>query len=59
MNYIFINKSLLEIRSGGRKWNISFYDYSSNMAGGGSVGVDYGECDYANYTVVGRVLNLQ
>ena len=28
--------------AGGRKWNISFYDYSSNMGSGG-VGADYGE----------------
>lgn len=36
------NIMMFDSRSGGRKWNISFYDYSSNM-GGGSVGADYGE----------------
>lgn len=37
------NIMMFDSRSaGGRKWNISFYDYSSNMGSGG-VGADYGE----------------
>ena len=36
------NIMMFDSRSGGRKWNISFYDYSANM-GSGSVGADYGE----------------
>lgn len=38
------NIMMFDSRAEGRKWNISFYDYSSNLAGV-DVGPDYGEWD--------------
>jgi hypothetical protein len=53
---------MYDIRAEGRKWNISFYDYSSNL-GGAELGTDYSEnqgCQifWSKHTKTGKICQV-